>query len=71
MQNKTLIILNSVGSIFDYNKQTIYPLQVNGKPDYNMPTLINDINSEWYENLSKDDYIKLWFYQNDPKNKIY
>ena len=35
-----------------------------------MTTLINDINSEFYENLSKDDYIKLWFYQNNPKNKI-
>jgi len=70
MQNKTLITLNSVGSIFDYNKQTLYPLQVNGKPDYKIPTLIKDVSREWYENLSKDDYIKLWFYQNDPKNKI-
>ena len=50
--------LNSVGSLLDEDTGTIYPQLEDGNPDWDCPISLydNEVSSEWYDELSEEDY---------------
>jgi len=50
--------LNSVGSLLDEDTGTIYPQMIDGSPDWDCPIYLydNEVSSEWYDELSEEDY---------------
>ena len=50
--------LNSVGSLLDEDTGTIYPQLEDGSPDWDCPISLydNEVSSEWYDELSAEDY---------------
>ena len=50
--------LNSVGSLLDEDTGTIYPQMIDGSPDWDCPISLydNEVSSEWYDELSEEDY---------------
>jgi hypothetical protein len=53
-----LIVLESVGSVFNTKEGTIYPQLTDGSYDKEFSISIDDeeVSSEWWDSLSKDDF---------------
>ena len=50
-----LIILESVGSVYDTGTDIVYPLNDNETPDLNCGTYLGDCCQEWFDSLSNAD----------------
>lgn len=50
-----LIILESVGSYFNYETKTLYPVTENGTADLHCPTPIEEVDGEWFGYLDQKD----------------
>ena len=55
------IILNSVGSVVELKSGNIYPMYQDGTVDYTFGISLEDeeVSSEWYEELSIQDFKKV------------
>ena len=53
-----LVVLESVGSVFDTEKGVIYPQLQNGSYDKDFSTSVKEeeVASDWWEALSAEDY---------------
>lgn len=50
-----LIILESVGSYFNYETKTLYPVTEHGTADLHCPTPIEEEDIEWFGHLDQTD----------------
>tara|TARA_Y100000389_G_scaffold24513_1_gene21201 strand:- start:738 stop:923 length:186 start_codon:yes stop_codon:yes gene_type:complete len=53
-----LVVLESVGSVFDTNQGIIYPQNIDGSYDKNFSISVKEeeVASDWWEALSSEDY---------------
>ena len=53
-----LVVLESVGSVFDTNQGIIYPQNIDGSYDKNfyISVIEEEVASDWWESLSYEDY---------------
>lgn len=54
-----LVKLNSVGSLIDTEERIVYPIQTNGYGDMDNGIELDEIDIEWWMNLSIEDVRKL------------
>lgn len=54
-----LIVLESVGSVFDISNNQVYPQLVDGLPDLGMGVDMYDVSQEWISSLSDEDKVKI------------
>jgi hypothetical protein len=56
---KNEIALHSVGSVLDTEVAVLYPMNKDGSADYGSAFCLEDVDKEWFEELSEDDYLTL------------
>jgi len=54
-----LLELNSVGALIDVEEKIVYPQLKNGLPDLDNGAELDDIDMDWWMNLSIEDVRKL------------
>ena len=51
------VALHSVGSVLDTEIAVLYPMFKDGNADYDNPCCLEDVDKEWYADLSKADHL--------------
>ena len=51
------VALHSVGSVLDTEIAVLYPMFKEGNADYDNPCCLEDVDKEWYADLSKADHL--------------
>jgi len=51
------VALHSVGSVLDTEIAVLYPMFKDGNADYDNPCCLEDVDKEWYVDLSKADHL--------------
>ena len=51
------VALHSVGSVLDTEVAVLYPMFKEGNADYDNPCCLEDVDKEWYADLSKADHL--------------
>ena len=51
------VALHSVGSVLDTEVAVLYPMFKDGNADYDNPCCLEDVDKEWYVDLSKADHL--------------
>ena len=51
------VALHSVGSVLDTEIAVLYPMFKDGNADYDNPFCLEDVDKEWYADLSKADHL--------------
>ena len=51
------VALHSVGSVLDTEVAVLYPMFKDGNADYDNPFCLEDVDKEWYADLSKADHL--------------
>ena len=51
------VALHSVGSVLDTEIAVLYPMFKEGNADYDNPCCLEDVDKEWYVDLSKADHL--------------
>ena len=51
------VALHSVGSVLDTEIAVLYPMFKEGNADYDNPCCLEDVDKEWYADLSESDHI--------------
>jgi len=51
------VALHSVGSVLDTEIAVLYPMFNDGNADYDNPCCLEDVDKEWYADLSKADHL--------------
>ena len=51
------VALHSVGSVLDTEIAVLYPMFKDGNADYANPCCLEDVDKEWYADLSKADHL--------------
>ena len=51
------VALHSVGSVLDTEIAVLYPMFNDGNADYDNPCCLEDVDKEWYADLSESDHI--------------
>ena len=51
------VALHSVGSVLDTEIAVLYPMFKDGNADYDNPCCLEDVDKEWYADLSESDHI--------------
>ena len=51
------VALHSVGSVLDTEVAVLYPMFKDGNADYDNPCCLEDVDKEWYADLSKADHL--------------
>ena len=51
------VALHSVGSVLDTEVAVLYPMFKEGNADYDNPCCLEDVDKEWYVDLSKADHL--------------
>ena len=50
------VALHSVGSVLDTEVAVVYPMNKDGSADYDSPFCLEDVDEEWYLELSEADH---------------
>ena len=51
------VALHSVGSVLDTEVAVLYPMFKDGSADYDNPFCLEDVDKEWYSELSEADHL--------------
>ena len=51
------VALHSVGSVLDTETAVLYPMFEDGSADYDNPFCLEDVDKEWYSELSEADHL--------------
>ena len=51
------VALHSVGSVLDTEIAVLYPMFKDGNADYDNPFCLEDVDKEWYSDLSEADHL--------------
>ncbi len=54
---KNQVALHSVGSVLDTEVAVLYPMNVDGSADYDGAFCLEDVDKEWFEELSEADHL--------------
>jgi len=54
---KNEVALHSVGSVLDTEVAVLYPMNKDGSADYGSAFCLEDVDGQWFEELSEADYL--------------
>jgi len=50
------VALHSIGSVLDMEVAVLYPMNKDGSADYDNPFCLEDVDGQWFEELSDEDH---------------
>ena len=50
------VALHSIGSVLDTEVAVLYPMNKDGSADYDNPFCLEDVDGQWFEELSDEDH---------------